>query len=603
MSNFIYNKLSGIAYFNTLFKIIPLLSPEQKRKAIGVVFMSFLNGLLDVLGVAVILPLIYLIDDPSPIYENSLLKYLYNALNFKETNNFLFFLIIMVFVIFLMKNSLAVLLSYKLESFSGYLEKELIDREFQKYLNKDYETLNEANTTKTVLEIIKIPTEFSRFVVSHLVQATVEFFVITLIILFIVIYKPILVLLLGVSMLPVSWLLNYFSSQKAKEYGDTRNKIQFRTYRQITEAIYAYVDIKLNGKESFFRQRSRKALDTYIKVFTRLRVLVSLPLRIIETTSIIGIAVLYYYVAFVSESPKELVPILILFATASYRLLPSLNRFMASIASMRSYQHVFTTLTPFEKETYISSARLDTGEIHFRKTLEIKNLTFRYKEKNKNALNNINLKIEKGQAIGIVGGSGSGKTTFGKILLRLLEEQEGGVYVDGIQITSVNKLSWRKVVGYVPQDFYIMDATLAENIAFGLPLEQIDLEKLNNIIKRVQLEDTVNALEKGIYTEVGEFGASLSGGQRQRVAIARALYKDAELLVFDEATSALDNYTEEEIMKTLYELSHKDLTIIVIAHRTTTLKNCDYIYEFSNGNLIGKYTYNELMQRSSNAKL
>lgn len=602
MKRFIFNKLSNLIYFKTLFLIIPLLSPNHKKRAIGVVFLSFVNGLLDVVGVAVVIPVIYLINDPSPIYTNTFLKYLYQSFSFSSENNFLFFLIIILFLVFFIKNLLAVLISYALESFAGHMEKELIDREFHKYLEKDYEYIVATNTSKIVLEITKIPTEFSRFVISNMVQATVEFFVILLIITFIIVYKPILVLLLGLSILPVSWLLNHYTSTKANEYGATRNKIQFKTYRQITEALYAFIDIKLNKREDFFLQRSRKSFDVYIRVFTRLRVLLNLPLRIIETSSIIGIAVLYYYVTFVTENPKQLVPILVLFATASYRLLPSLNRLMASLSTIRSYQHVFKTLTLY-KDSHFSSDSTDLqGEVHFRNMLEVKGLSFSYSGQVKKALNDINLTIEKGQAIGVIGESGSGKTTFGKILLRLLEEQQGGIYVDGILIDKSNKFGWGKVVGYVPQDFYIMDATLAENIAFGTDLEDIDLEKLNHIIQKVQLQDTVARLDKGVFTQVGEFGASLSGGQRQRVAIARALYKDAELLLFDEATSALDNNTEEEIMKTLYELSHKDLTIVIIAHRTTTLKSCDYIYEFGNGSLIGKYTYAELLLKNSNAK-
>ena len=252
-------------------------------------------------------------------------------------------------------------------------------------------------------------------------------------------------------------------------------------------------------------------------------------------------------------------------------------------------------------KTYKSGDDLEWNKkytsVNFSESIELSNVYFKYPEKDKYALEKINLEIKKGATVGLIGESGSGKSTLGKLLLRLIQEERGEFKIDGKPMDKSDVCGWNDLVGYVQQDFYLLDASLAENIAFGFDENEIDYEKIDKVIEQVQLKEVVQGLKQGIHTPIGEFGGKLSGGQRQRIAIARALYKEVQILLFDEATSALDGETEHAIMKTLYGLKELNLTLIIIAHRITTLENCDLIFEMDKGRVKETLTYKELFAR------
>lgn len=210
-------------------------------------------------------------------------------------------------------------------------------------------------------------------------------------------------------------------------------------------------------------------------------------------------------------------------------------------------------------------------------------------------LKDINLKIKKGEKIGIVGSSGSGKTTLMNVLLRFYYEDHGAIRIDGVKLGPEHLIDWRKKIGYVKQDIFLLDATIRENIAFGEGI--IDDHRLALAIKQASLEKFIESLPEGLETNIGEKGSKLSGGQRQRISIARSLYRNADILIFDEATSALDNQTELEVTESIDSLSEVNKTIFIIAHRVTTLRNCDRIYDLKEGAIAGIYSYTELVEK------
>jgi ABC-type multidrug transport system fused ATPase/permease subunit len=234
-------------------------------------------------------------------------------------------------------------------------------------------------------------------------------------------------------------------------------------------------------------------------------------------------------------------------------------------------------------------------KLRFEDSIEIKNLSFRFPSTQSAVLQNISMNVKKGEKIGIVGPSGSGKTTLMNVFLRFYEEQEGGIYVDGEQLERENILQWRNMLGYVKQDIFLLDGTIIENIAFGD--SNPDLKRVNSAIQQSSLEQLIKELPEGIHTKIGERGSRISGGQRQRISIARSLYRNAEILIFDEATSALDTQTEQEVSESIDSLSDAHKTIFIIAHRITTLKNCDRIYELENGRIKGIHTYRQLLDK------
>jgi ABC-type multidrug transport system fused ATPase/permease subunit len=319
-----------------------------------------------------------------------------------------------------------------------------------------------------------------------------------------------------------------------------------------------------------------------------------IPPRALEVIAVIGIAITFSYTYVVLKDPEQVYSFIAMFAAAAFRILPSFNRLLIAVMGMRS--HLYTLdyledgLLPQELE------RTEVRPLKFERGIEFRNLSFAFDDTGTAALRKVNFTVKKGEKIGIIGESGSGKTTLMNILLRFLDESEGGMYVDDYRLEVNDKASWRAMVGYVKQDVFLMDATLQENVAFGETIPEIDQERLRESLDQASLTKFVESLPEGLNTIVGEQGSKVSGGQKQRIGIARALYSRAQVLVFDEATSALDTETEQAITESIEQISGGQ-TIFVIAHRITTLRFCDRIFEMRNGQLVAEHTYEELMKR------
>ena len=284
----------------------------------------------------------------------------------------------------------------------------------------------------------------------------------------------------------------------------------------------------------------------------------------------------------------KLISILGVFSAAAFKLLPSVSRLVQSCQAL-VFQKPVVSLIHEELVSNKSPVKPVNGSsnkrMNFERELTISDLSFSYDGSNKSAIQNINLDIDAGQMIGFVGSSGAGKSTLIDCILGLIEPSSGNLIIDGERITNKNVKGWQKNIGYVPQVIYLLDASLRENIAFGVSTGFIDEEKIGNAIEKAQLSEFVSDLSKGLDTFVGERGVRLSGGQRQRIGIARALYNNPSVLVLDEATSALDHETESEVMNAVESLQGSR-TILIIAHRFSTIKNCDYIYKLENGKVV-----------------
>jgi ABC-type bacteriocin/lantibiotic exporter with double-glycine peptidase domain len=291
---------------------------------------------------------------------------------------------------------------------------------------------------------------------------------------------------------------------------------------------------------------------------------------------------------------ESIASVLVLYAIALYRLIPSINRILLSLNNIRVADYTFTYLQK-EKDSKKATVQEST-DLSFKRSIAIKDLHFKYPGSDKSILSDINLTITKGSTIGIIGPSGSGKSTLLNILLRLFEENSGGIYVDDKKISSDNVKALYKIVGYVPQNITIIEGTLLENIAFGIDTEKIDLELFRTVIEKSQLSAFLKELPEGYNTQLGERGVKISGGQKQRIGIARALYHRAQILIFDEATSALDYETEKMLTESISSFAGSDITIIIVAHRLQTLKYCESIYKLHNGKLDPQpYRYHEIV--------
>ena len=575
---------------NALLKTFNILNSKQKKFSMFVVFTTFINGLFEVLGIALIIPIIYLLNDKSPLYENHYLNKLFVFFNVDE-NLFLLLLILLIVFIFIIKNIIGFYFVYIQNKFSLSVALHLTKSEFHKYIKRDYLYFSNTNSNNIIHEIIKIPEEFSRNILTPLSIIITELFVFLFILIGISFYNIQVLILLSVSIVPMVLLFNILTQKKIQKLGIEKNKITPRAYKNAFDAIFGYVDLKLFRKENHFINKSINKIEKVFSVIVKQKLYETAPHRIIEFSALTSISILYCYVVFIANEPEKIIELMVVFAVSSYRLLPSLNRIYTKLNDVKGGMYVFETLN----SNRIIDTNLQRNEIDitFNNEIALTDIKFKYPNQKKPALDEINLKIFKGDTIGIVGTSGSGKSTLGKIVLRLLIEQEGSFKVDNKIINNNSK--WNNLIGYVKQDFYLIDGTLAENIAFGTEIEEIDTHKMKDVLKKSRLEELVNELEDGILTNIGEFGSKLSGGQRQRIAIARVLFKGASVLIFDEATSSLDNVTEKEIMDTIFSLSEFNLTSIIIAHRHTSLYGCNRIIKMENGQIKSELTYNELI--------
>jgi ABC-type bacteriocin/lantibiotic exporter with double-glycine peptidase domain len=279
---------------------------------------------------------------------------------------------------------------------------------------------------------------------------------------------------------------------------------------------------------------------------------------------------------------------------ASYRLLPSLNKMLISLNNIKGFQYVFDILNKFKDSSNVVSDSLEST-LKFEEKISLEKVSFQYPHGDKQILSEFSLKIKKGETIGIVGTSGSGKTTLINVILGFLKPTQGKIILDDVAVQEENLTAFRNLIGYVKQNVFILDGNILQNIALGVPDAEIDMQKMETAVKMAKLESIVNVLPKGLKTQIGEQGSKLSGGQKQRIAIARALYHNAEILVFDEATSALDNETEKEITEAIETLIGSK-TMIIVAHRYSTLKNCNRIIEMKDGKIVNTMTYEQLIQ-------
>jgi ABC-type multidrug transport system fused ATPase/permease subunit len=452
------------------------------------------------------------------------------------------------------------------------------------YLNKSYGFYNDNNTAVLLRNFSQLPFDLVSYLIIPFIAIVNELFVLLLIVLSITFFNPLLFWSLIFFTAPLLIIYNRVFKKQLKQVSEARDGQSATMFKSGHQSMEAYREIVLFNKKEYFKKSFKKNLDAYGLSNGQLYFLNTFSPKVVESVAILGIFSIFISGYLFNKEIAVLAQFLLVFALAAYKVIPSLNKIILFTNYIKSssyiFQHFDTTNESVEKTT--NSAQTD---IVFNRQLEIKDISFKYPGKEENVLKNVSLTIEKGLTIGIIGASGGGKTTLLNILLRLYEESSGGIYVDGKRIVKENISNWYKLVSYVPQNITLLDATVADNIAFGIEREEIDEARIREVIKLSQLDDFIIGLEKGIHTQIGEKGVKISGGQRQRIGIARALYHGGKIIIFDEATSSLDTETERELTEAINHISHKDYTIIIVAHRMQTLLYCDLIYKLHNGQL------------------
>lgn len=583
-------------------KILFILNREQKIYGIFVFICSLFGAILEVLGVGIIMPLVQAFTDTDKLLNNSILKRVIYWLGLKEddTTTVVVLLTLGVILIFVFKNIFFIFLSWIRIKFSCKISRELSTKMMSNYMKRGYEFFLNHNTAELTRNISGDVSGVDA-IIYQLLRVLVDGLTIIMIVIYITITDWIIAgAMVIMALLCLAFIYGYFRvrMREAGKHYSEYNKI---AGQYLLQALHGIKEILVMNRQEYFVKNYEIANREKQKGAIRQTVGAESPAYIIEGICVTGLlSVVCIRVVFSQQSAIELIPALSAFAVGAFRILPSLGRISSALNTaiyyIPSLERVYDNMKEIEIENGINDNIKGIGntfsKAQFEEEICINNVSWHYQNVEKNVITDLNLVIPKGVSIALVGQSGAGKTTLADILLGLLKPQIGGVYIDGRNINDLGG-SISRLMGYVPQTVYMTDDTIRNNIAFGLEAEQIDEAKVWKALEQAQLKEVVENLSQGLDTFVGDRGVRFSGGQRQRIAIARALYENPDIIIFDEATAALDVETEKAVMDSINSLQEYK-TVIIIAHRLTTIKNCDKIYEIRNGKAYER-KYEELI--------
>jgi len=568
-----------------LKKLNSILDKGQKIKIAGLMVMILIGGLLETAGVSMVLPLIQAILDEDKFAKNKYVALIMDSFGIDSVRTFIYILLVGLALMFVIKNGYLVFLTYVQSRFVNKNRSRHTTNLLSQFLHRPYEYYLYAETSVIIRTIYgDMDNVFNLLLQCMNLAAELVVSVCLGIFLLVVDFKMMVVVvgLLGT----VTLIIMKVIKPKLSHVGDVARDSQAGLYKWILQPVTGIKDVKVLNKEDYCTDRYREKATEYANYQVSNNVLTNLPKLLIETVAFVGILA-YLGISMAAGVPmNSLIPMISAFAVAAMRLLPSVNRantYMANIAYYAPaldyiYENVDTKAMR-EQEAIDQERRNNpnTKVITLKNEIKLDRITFAYPNTDKNIFTDADMVIPVGKSVGVVGPSGSGKTTIIDILLGLLKVQKGTITSDGTDIFD-NYEAWLSHVGYIPQTIYMLDASIKENIAFGVEPDKIDEERVWKVLEQAQMKEFVENQPEGLESQIGERGVRISGGQRQRLGIARALYHDPELLIFDEATSALDNDTETAIMEAVDAL-HGQKTLVIIAHRLRTIENCDIIYE------------------------
>jgi len=588
--------------FSIIKKILSLLNKKEKRKLFLLSFAIVLMALVEVAGIASIMPFMAVVGNPGVVETNKWINWVYQAGGFASTDRFLIFLGFFVLFVIIASNAFKATVTWLEFNFLFGMTCNLSRRLFFQYLMQPYAFFLNQNTQLLGKNLL---TEVINFVGSVLKPAT-EIFAKVIVALFIFILllfvDPLLATII-ITTLAVAYVSLYSVVQRnLKHLGEKRFEANAQRFKIAGEALGGIKDLKILGREYYFLNNFSIHAIRMAKTVTFQKTISQIPRFVMEALTFGGILIIVLYLLTIKGNMGQTLPMLALYAFAGYRLMPALQSIFSSVAEIRFNLAAVDALTQSfadKNELTVKNPRQSLPALEFHEEIRLEDISFTYPGQSEPVIRNLNLVIKKNSSVGFVGATGSGKTTTVDIILGLLEPQEGSLMIDGTVITKKITSRWQQNLGYVPQSIFLCDDTVAGNIAFGLPSNEIDMDAIEQASKISNLHNfVVSELEHGYQTNIGERGVRLSGGQRQRIGIARALYHNPKVLIMDEATSALDGITEEAVIQAIRNLSGKK-TIITIAHRLNTLKDCDIIYLMDKGRIIEQGAYEELSQFST----
>jgi ABC-type multidrug transport system fused ATPase/permease subunit len=576
-------------------RILIHLSLKRKQQLILLLILTIFASIAEVISVWSVIPFLNVLTNPIKLYNSNYIQFFIKYLNITSPNKLLlpitlFFCFVMIFT-GLIRIAL-IFVQTKLGQAIG------ADLSFKIYRNTLYQPYS-VQISKNSSEIISGVSNKSGALVSFAIMPVFtiisSFLIFLMIFIALVILNPLISFVIVIGFGLFYFIIFQFAKKTATINGEILNKELTAVVKSIQEGLGGIRDVLIDGTQHVYCAIFQKADKAARKASANITIISQTPRYSIESLVMILIAIVAYFLTNGKTSNGDVTILLGGFAMGALRIMPVLQQFYTSMTSLKAGKtSCLEALDLLDQQLPLYLKNKVNTPLTFENYFEFKDVTFRYNPSDPDILKHLNLNIKKGKRIGIIGSTGSGKSTLLDIIMGLLEPTSGSFYVDNDIVTKLNYRNWQLLISHVPQTIYLADTTIAENIAFGVPKNLIDLNRVEIAAKKAKIFDTINMMNDKFNSYVGERGVRLSGGQRQRIGIARALYKNTKILIFDEATSALDTITESEIMESIYSLD-KDLTLIIVAHRKSTLASCDEIFEIEEGKIKNISTYNELI--------
>jgi len=584
--------VSNDSVLNLLKRIWSLLKKRRKIQFVLLIFLMLFSSIAEIVSIGAILPFLSAINNPKYLYQKSFMAYPIKLLGINEPYDLILPLLIFFIFATLFSTILRTLFLWATTKYCFNSGAELSGEMYNKTLYQSYTIHVNRNSSEVINSITFKTDRFIYGVTLPTITLISSFVLLFSILLVIILTVPLSVKILFFTFGLIYLLIVLFSRKKLESNSFIIGKEASRAIKILQEGLGGIRDVLLDGLQKTYTNAFTKADTNLRKAQGNNQLISQMPKIFIESLGLIIIAVVAYSLSIKGSNFSDTIPILGLIALSSQRLLPIFQQTYSSWTSIiGSKDSLIGIVQLLEQNIYIPK---NSKVIKFNSQIELRDISYKFLNESKFVLNNINLIIKKGDKIGVIGSTGSGKSTLLDIVMGLLEPTNGQILIDGVKIDRDNTLSWQSNLSHVPQSIFLSDASILENIAFGVEKNNIDIKKAKYAIVQAQLETFIESLPENYDTIIGERGVRLSGGQRQRIGIARSLYKQSNIIIFDEATSALDSKTEEATMEAINALD-KNLTLILIAHRISTLKNCNTIIEIKNGTIFRTGKYNEII--------
>jgi ATP-binding cassette subfamily C protein len=582
-------------------KLSYLLNKNEKRNAVILFALMWIGALMEVVGVGAIPAFVGVISMPERLLEFEAVRVIYETLGVTSSEGMVVWAAIGLILIFIVKNLYLAFLAYIQARYNSGRRVAISNRLFRAYLRSPYTFHLQRNTAELLRNTNSESGNIISGVMSPMMSIVMEIMVLLFIFVLLVVVEPVVTLVVFGVLGTITVIFYRATRAKISEYAEEAQRHRKLSVQAVNQGLGGFKDARILGREQFFLQTYAESAWFKAEAERFKAVIGALPRLFLETIAVAGMLSVSALLVAQDRPLEAIIPTLTLLAVAVVRLLPSFQKITANINALKWGEKALNVvhedlekLDTWEREFLARQQNADA--LTFEHAIEVEGLTYQYPGQEDYALRDVSLSIPKYASVGFVGPSGAGKTTIVDVLLGLLEPTAGRVLVDGEDIQE-RLPTWQRKIGYIPQSIYLTDDTVRRNVAFGMKEEEIEDEAVWRALEAAQLRELVESLPEGLDTMVGERGVRLSGGQRQRIGIARALYHNPEVLVMDEATSALDNQTERLFVEALEQLQGGH-TLVVIAHRLSTVRNCDTLFMLDEGRLVAEGSYDELMARS-----